>query len=145
MNGDQKPCWNLFMKIVYSYMFKFQSPSKYSPFDAIHLSRHFFHCSKQFLNLLILMPFTVSAIFCFPSSTSAICFALRTFFSSGETKTNHLGWDQVNKGGWGMGVMPFLVKSCWTLSAMQAGVLVNHPSWNGQMCWMSLQKKFTEA
>ena len=26
---------------IYSYMFKVQSPSKYSPFDAIHLSRLF--------------------------------------------------------------------------------------------------------
>ena len=44
-------------------MLKLQSPSKYSPFDAIHLSRCFFHCSKQFLNLLTLMPFSASAIF----------------------------------------------------------------------------------
>ena len=33
---------------IYSYMFKLQSPSKYPPFDAIYLSRRFFHCSKQF-------------------------------------------------------------------------------------------------
>ena len=46
-------------------MFKLQSPSKYSPFDAIYLLRCFFHCSKQFLNLSILMPFSVSAIFLF--------------------------------------------------------------------------------
>ena len=26
---------------IYSYMLKLQSPSKYSPFDAMHLSRHF--------------------------------------------------------------------------------------------------------
>ena len=49
MRGTQK--WNLFIKnCIYSFMFKFQSPSRYSPFDAINLSRHFFHCSKQFLN-----------------------------------------------------------------------------------------------
>ena len=32
---------------IYTYMFKLQLPSKYSPFDARHLSRCFFHCSKQ--------------------------------------------------------------------------------------------------
>ena len=41
---------------LYSYMFKFQSPSKYSLFDAIHLLRQCFHCSKQFLNPSILVP-----------------------------------------------------------------------------------------
>ena len=50
---------------IYSYMFKILSPSKYSPFDAIQLMRCFSHCSKQFLNSLILMPFSVSAVFCF--------------------------------------------------------------------------------
>ena len=50
---------------IYAYMFKFQSPSKYSPFDAIHLLRCFSHCSKQFLNSLILVPFSVSAFFFF--------------------------------------------------------------------------------
>ena len=44
-------------------MFKLQAPLKYSPSDAIHLLRHFFHCSKQFLNSLILMPFSASANF----------------------------------------------------------------------------------
>ena len=41
--------------------------------------------------------------------------------------------------------MPFLVKNCCTLSTMWTGALVNNPSWNGQMHWKSLQKKFTEA
>ena len=44
-----------------------------------------------------------------------------------------------------MGVIPFLVKNCWTLSMVWAGALVNHPSWNGQTCWKSLQRKFPEA
>ena len=40
--GDPKP-QNLFIKklCIYSYMFKLQSPSKYSPSDAIHLLRIF--------------------------------------------------------------------------------------------------------
>ena len=32
---------------IYSYMFKLQSPSKYSPFDAIHLLRHFFSTAQN--------------------------------------------------------------------------------------------------
>ena len=71
---------------IYSYTFKFQSPSKYSPFDAIHLSRCLFHCSKQFLNLSILMPFSASAVFCFTSSILAKCFPLRTFSLIQENK-----------------------------------------------------------
>ena len=43
--------------------------------------------------------------------------------------------------GWGMGVMPFLVKNYWTLRAVWASRLVNNPSWNGQMHWKSLQNK----
>ena len=39
----------------------------------------------------------------------------------------------------------FLVKNCWTLSAVWAGAPFNHPSWNGQTHWKNLQKKFTEA
>ena len=69
---------------IYPYMFKLQSPSKYSPFDTIYLSSCFFHCWKQFLNSLILMPFNASAIFCFTPSTLAKHFPLR-IFSSGET------------------------------------------------------------
>ena len=65
-------------------MFKLQWPSKYSSFDAIHLSRHFCPCSKQFLNSLILRPFSASAVFCFTSSTLAKCFPLRTFFIQGN-------------------------------------------------------------
>ena len=72
---------------IYSYMFKVQSPSKHSPFDATHLSRCFFHCSEQFLSLSILMSFSASAVFCFISSTSAKRFPLRTdFFHWGNKK-----------------------------------------------------------
>ena len=76
-------------------MFKLQSPSKYSPFDAIHPLRHF-STSKQFLNLSILIPFTASAIFCFTSSTSAKCFSLRTFFIQGNKQTK-VAWGMI---GW---------------------------------------------
>ena len=80
--------WNFLSKKlnICSCMFKLKSPSKYSPFDAIHLSKCFFHCSKQFLNFSIFMPFSVSAIFCFTSSTWAECFPLKTFFQPGKQK-----------------------------------------------------------
>ena len=68
-------------------MLKLQSPSTYSPFDEIHLSRCFLHCSKQFLNLSILVPFSASAVFCFTSSTSAKHFLLRNCFIWGNKKS----------------------------------------------------------
>ena len=57
--------WKLFIKYCVFVLtcFKLQSPSKHSPFDAVPLGRHFFHCLKQFLNLSILMPFSASAAF----------------------------------------------------------------------------------
>ena len=36
--------------------------------------------------------------------------------------------------------MQFLVKNWWTLSAVWAGALANHLSWNKQALWKSLQK-----
>ena len=70
---------------IYSYMFKLQSPLKYSwcstPYwDVISTVQ------KQFCNSLILMPFSASAIFCFTTSTLTICFPLRTFFIQGNKK-----------------------------------------------------------
>ena len=57
--GGPKKSEFIYKKLcTYSYMFKLQSHSKYSQFDMIHLSRHFVHCSKQFLNLLILIPYS---------------------------------------------------------------------------------------
>ena len=95
IRGDPPKPEFIYKKLcIYSYMFKLQSPSKYSPFDAIHLLRHFPHCSKQFLNSSILMPFSASAIFCFTSSTSAKRFPLRTFFIQGDKSC--WGRDQVN-------------------------------------------------
>ena len=73
------------------------------------------------------MPFSASTIFCFTYSTSAKHFPLRIFFVQGNKKSH---W------GWGMGVMLFLVKNCWTFSMVWAGMLINHPSWNGKMNWI---------
>ena len=65
-------------------------------------------------------------------------------FSSGETKQSCSRWDWLNREGGSRGVKPFLVKNCWTVSVVWAGVLVNHPSGNGQMCWKSLQKNWSQ-
>ena len=120
-------------------MFELQSPSKYSPFDTTPLIEMFFHCSKQFLNSSILMLFSASAIFCFTSSTLAKHFPLRTFFIWGNKKMSL--WVRSGKyRGWGPGVMPFLVKNCWTFSRVWPGALENHPSRNEQTNWNRLQK-----
>ena len=46
--GDTKK-FGIYKKLcMYSHMFKRQSPSKYSPFDAIHPSRFFFTAQNSF-------------------------------------------------------------------------------------------------
>ena len=85
--GGPKKLGIYLLKIcIYSYMFKLQSSLKYSPCDAIHLSRCVLCSPKRFLNLLILMSISASAIFCFSSSTLAKHFPLRTFFTWGNKK-----------------------------------------------------------
>ena len=71
---------------VYFYMFKLLSPTKYSPSDAIHLLRCSFHCSKQFLNLSILMPFSASAVFFFHLFHIGKTFSFEDFLKSRGTK-----------------------------------------------------------
>ena len=44
--GPQKKTEFIHKKLCYFYMFKLQSPSKYSPWDAIHLLRLFFSLLK---------------------------------------------------------------------------------------------------
>ena len=80
-------------------MLKFQSPSKYSPFDAIHLSRYFFSWSEQFWTwllwrLLLFLTFFVSPL----SHWQNI--SLGGHFSSGETnkQKNCSRQDWVNGG-----------------------------------------------
>ena len=124
-------------------MFKLHSSSKYSLFDAIYLLRCFSHCSEQFLNSSVLMPFSASAVFVSPLSHWQHA-ALWGLFSSGETKLVTQGKirriGRVAHGGHAV-----FGQNCWILSAAWAGVLVNHPPWNGQRCWRSLQKTFTDA
>ena len=76
---------------IYSYMFKLQSRSKYSLFDVIHLLR-LFSIAQKFLNLLILMPFSAFAVFCFTASTSAKRFPLRSVFIQGNKQTIKVTW-----------------------------------------------------
>ena len=83
-------------------MVKLQSPPKHSPFDAIHLMRHFFHCSKQHWNLSILTPFSVSAIFCFTFSTS---FPFKDVFIR-EIKKKLFKMTSGEYGEWGTGAIP---------------------------------------
>ena len=71
---------------IYSYVFKPQSPSKYSPFDAIHLLRCFFHYSSQFLNSSILTPFSASAVFWFQLFHIIKTFPFEDFCNSGKKK-----------------------------------------------------------
>ena len=60
----------------------------------------FFHCSKQFLNSLIWMPFSAFSGFCFTSSTLAKWFPLRTF-SHWETHTKKVARGENGEGGVG--------------------------------------------
>ena len=110
-------------------MFKLQSPSKYSIWYNTPMKTFFSTAQSSFLKSSFFMPFSASAILCVTSSTLAICFPVRTFFHPGKQKKSCL------YGGW-LGSCWFLVKNYWKLSVVWAGVLVNHPSWNGQMCWV---------
>ena len=126
---------------IYSHMFKLQSLSKYSPFDAIHLLRFFFHCSKQVLNsliwcLLVFLPFLALHL---PHQQNVSLWGL---ILSRETKKCCLGQDQVNGelGTWGLG------RFCQKLRNTQPSVGRSGAlAWNGQTPRKSLWKKFTEA
>ena len=118
-----------------SYMFKLQSPSKYSLFEThyrdVFSTAHNSSWTHPFWCLWVLLLVFVSPL---PHWQNVSLWGL---FSFRKTKKGCLG---VRTGGWGMGVMPSGGKSCWTLSTVWAGVLVNHPSWNGPTHWKSLQK-----
>ena len=119
---------------IYSYMFKLQSPSKYSPFEEIHLSRLFSTAQNSFWIrwfwcLLVLLPFFVSPL---PHWQNV---SLWGFFIQG-IKKKLPRWIRVNRENGARGPHCFLVKNYWTLSMVWAGVLVSHPSWNGRMRWV---------
>ena len=128
---------------IYFYMFKLQSPSKYSIGDGIHLSRYFFSTAQNsFWTHRFLMPFSASAVFCFTSSTSAKCFHLRTssFGKQRKSYSGDIGWiGRVGHRGHAI----FGQKLPNTQRDVGRCVL-NLPSRNGQMPSES-SKKFTEA
>ena len=90
-------------------MFKLQSLSKYSPSDAIHLSRCFFHCSKHFLNSSIFMPFSASAVFLSHLFHISKTFLFEDFFHPGNIKS-FSGRDWINTEGGGQGSCRFWSK-----------------------------------
>ena len=122
-------------------MFKLQSPSKYSPFHAIH--RLTFLLLKTVFELTDFDFFQCFCCFSVSPLPHQQNVSLWGIFPSGKQKKS-LGWDLVNREGGVWGSCCF-VKNSRTLRKAWAGALVNYPSWNGQMCWKSLQKKFTEA
>ena len=121
-------------------MFKLQSLSKYSPFNVIYLLRRFFHCSKQFLNSLILMPFSASAIFLFHLSHRGKTFPFEDFFHPGKQKKSRLEGDWVNRESEAQGSCCFCSKTA------------EHSAWCGRVHYHEVGKwvervlnKFTEA
>ena len=110
-------------------------------------TRHLMQYTYQDVFLLLKTVFELvdfdacsTAVFCFTSSTSAKCFPLRTLFIRGHTQKvtqGEIGW--IGRVGH-RGHAVFLIKNCWTVSVVWADALVNHPSWNGQTPWKSLQK-----
>ena len=125
----------LHKKLCLFLMFNLQLCSVYFPLTQYTYQGFFPHHSKQFLNSLILMLFSASAIFLFHLFHIGKLFPFEDFFIWVNQK--NVTWGKIT---WvekvGHGVMPFLVKSCWTLRAVWAGTLVNHPWWNEQMCWV---------
>ena len=124
-------------------MFKFQFPSEYSPHDAMHLPRRFFHCSKQFLKSLILMPFMLLLLFVspFPHQQNVSLWGLS---SSGEIKQTIKV--TLGKIGWmgGNGCQLFLVKNCWTQCSLGRCTCIS-PIMEWANALKESSKKLTEA
>ena len=101
----------------------------------------FFHCSEQFLNSLILMTFSISAIFWFHLFYNSKTFPFDDFYHARKQTNKKYHWGKIRWiGRVGHGADAVLVKNCWTFSTLWAGALVNHPSWNRQTHWKCLQK-----
>ena len=88
MQGRTPKYCNLFIKNVwiYSHMFKLQSLSQYSPFDAIHLLRLFSTAQNRFWTHWFWCLLVFPLFFCFTSSILAKHFSLRIFFIWGNKK-----------------------------------------------------------
>ena len=114
-------------------MFKLQSPSKCSSFDAIHVLRHFFSTAQNsfwtcwFWCLLVLLPFLVSPL---PDQQNIFLWGL---FLSGETKKSHSGWDLVNRQG---GAAGHATSGQKLLNTAQCEQVRSHITHHGQMHWV---------
>ena len=100
-----------------------------------------FSAAHHSLDSSILMASGASAYFLVHLFHISKTFSFNDFFHRGKQKKKSSGKDQGNRQGGGWGVL-FLVKN-WTLRAMWAGALVNHPSWEKAL--KSPPKKCTEA
>ena len=136
-----------FLKIKIDKPIILQSPSKCSPCDTIHPLRFFSHCSQQFWSSSILVPFSASAVLfvcLFHFFHRGETFPFEDFFHPGKQKKvtrGEIGW----LGRVGLGSHTVFGQKLLNTQCCGAGVRVNHLSWNGKMCWKSLQKNFTEA
>ena len=129
---------------VYSYMFKLQSASKFSTFDAMHLWRCFIPAQESFWihRFWCLLVLLLAFVLPLPHSSTS---PLRTFFIQGNKKKGRPRQEQITREGGAWGSCCFGSKTAEHSAQGWAGALLNHPSWNGQTHWKNLQKKFTEA
>ena len=121
--GPQNP-WNLFIKnCIYSYMFKFQSPSKHSSFDAIHLLRCFFPpLLKTVFELVDFDAFYCFHCFLFHLFHIGKTFFFEDFFFHPGKQKSHSGRERVNREGGTRGSCHF-----WSKTA-------KHSAWCAQGC-----------
>ena len=127
-------------------MFKFQSPPKYSPFDAKHLLGHFFPLLKTVFSTAQNSRFCchlVLLLFFVPLFHISKMFPFEDFFSPRETKRS-LRVRSGEWGEWGFGGPAILAKKCWT----QQGVgrwACKSPMMRWENKLKESLEKFTEA
>ena len=122
---------------IYSYMFKLQSPAKYFSFDAIQdffptAQNNFWMC--QFWCLLVLLLCFVSPLP--PCQNSSLWGLISSREANKKITEGQIRW-LGRVGHWGHAV--FGQKLLATQHCV-GRCTRNHPSWNEQWCWKSLQK-----
>ena len=141
------PSWKIFTKQdLRAFMLLWAGTPKYPDFikncvfiltclnfshlqSTLHLMQYtyqdiFFYCSKQFLNLLILMPLVLLPFFVSPLPHQQNV-SLWGLLSLGNKKKLLLGQDGVNREGGGMGIMPFFGQKL--LNTQRCGQLCSSP------------------
>ena len=78
-------------------MFKLQSPSKYSPFDAIHLLRHFFLLLKTVFEFVNFNAFYCFCQFLFHLVHISKGFPLMTLFSKTKQNKTKATWGNIRQ------------------------------------------------